>query len=219
MSDRTPEQILEAEIKRLTAPNAVHVPGLLAPNLPAVSSGHISRQGGGSPNRPYTLPVAEATQPPASTGHGALGTIGSTMLKTFTSGLGLVPLISGLAGLFGGHKSAPPPPLVPYAMPRSIHISAADSPGSSGGYQLTDFGQTGTPRAFDASFSEAGTPPWPAAAPGSPPGAAASSSPQVVVNVSAMDSQSFLDRSHDIAQAVRQAMLNMHSINDVVSEL
>jgi hypothetical protein len=34
-----------------------------------------------------------------------------------------------------------------------------------------------------------------------------------------MDSQSFLDRSQDIAQAVRQAMLNLSSINDVVNEL
>jgi hypothetical protein len=34
-----------------------------------------------------------------------------------------------------------------------------------------------------------------------------------------MDSQSFLDHSDDIAQAVRQAMLNMNSINDVVTNL
>jgi hypothetical protein len=39
------------------------------------------------------------------------------------------------------------------------------------------------------------------------------------VNVQAMDSQSFLDHSSDIAQAVRNAMLNMSSINDLVSEL
>jgi hypothetical protein len=39
------------------------------------------------------------------------------------------------------------------------------------------------------------------------------------VNVSAMDSQSFMDRSDDIASAVRAAMLNMHPINDVVADL
>jgi hypothetical protein len=44
-------------------------------------------------------------------------------------------------------------------------------------------------------------------------------SPQITVNVSAMDSQSFMDRSNDIANAVRAAMLNMHPINDVVAEL
>jgi hypothetical protein len=43
--------------------------------------------------------------------------------------------------------------------------------------------------------------------------------PQITVNVQAMDAQSFLDRSSDIAQAVRSAMLNMSSINDVVNEL
>jgi hypothetical protein len=39
------------------------------------------------------------------------------------------------------------------------------------------------------------------------------------VNVNAMDSQSFMDRSDDIASAVRAAMLNMHPINDVVADL
>ena len=43
--------------------------------------------------------------------------------------------------------------------------------------------------------------------------------PQVVVNVSAMDSQSFLDRSGDIALAVRDAMLHMHPVNDLVGEV
>jgi hypothetical protein len=43
--------------------------------------------------------------------------------------------------------------------------------------------------------------------------------PQVVVNVSAMDSQSFLNRSHDIARAVRDAMLHMDPLNDVIGEL
>jgi hypothetical protein len=42
---------------------------------------------------------------------------------------------------------------------------------------------------------------------------------QITVNISAMDSQSFLDRSNDIANAVRLAMLNLHPINDVVADL
>jgi len=44
-------------------------------------------------------------------------------------------------------------------------------------------------------------------------------SPQITVQVQAMDSQSFLDHSHEIAQAVRQAMLNMNTLNDVVTSL
>ena len=43
--------------------------------------------------------------------------------------------------------------------------------------------------------------------------------PQVTVNVNAMDSQSFMDHSADIANAVREAMLNMHPINGVVASL
>jgi hypothetical protein len=48
---------------------------------------------------------------------------------------------------------------------------------------------------------------------------AASAAPQITVHVNAMDSQSFMDRSTDIANAVREAMLNLHPINDVVASL
>jgi hypothetical protein len=41
----------------------------------------------------------------------------------------------------------------------------------------------------------------------------------VHVHVQAMDTQSFVNRSNDIARAVKTAMLNSHSLNDVVSEL
>ena len=43
--------------------------------------------------------------------------------------------------------------------------------------------------------------------------------PQVTVNVNAMDSKSFLDHSDDIANAVREAMLNMHPINGVIASV
>jgi hypothetical protein len=49
--------------------------------------------------------------------------------------------------------------------------------------------------------------------------ASSASSPQVTVNVNAMDSRSFMDHSDDIANAVREAMLNMHPINGVVASL
>ena len=41
----------------------------------------------------------------------------------------------------------------------------------------------------------------------------------VHVHVQAIDTQSFLNRSNDIARAVKTAMLTSHSLNDVVSEL
>jgi hypothetical protein len=42
---------------------------------------------------------------------------------------------------------------------------------------------------------------------------------QVNIQVSAMDSKSFLDHSEDIAQAVRRAILNSSSLNDVIADL
>jgi len=41
----------------------------------------------------------------------------------------------------------------------------------------------------------------------------------ILVQVQAMDSQSFMDHSQEIAQAVRQAMLNLNSLNDVILDL
>jgi hypothetical protein len=58
--------------------------------------------------------------------------------------------------------------------------------------------------------------------PASVSGGTSSSSQQgqsILVQVQAMDSQSFMDHSGDIAQAVRQAMLNLHSVNDVIADL
>lgn len=43
--------------------------------------------------------------------------------------------------------------------------------------------------------------------------------PHITVNVSAMDSRSFMDHSADIANAVREAMLNLHPINSVIADL
>jgi uncharacterized membrane protein len=45
------------------------------------------------------------------------------------------------------------------------------------------------------------------------------SGPQITVQVQAMDSRSFMDHREEIARAVREAMLNSHGLNDVVSEL
>ena len=41
----------------------------------------------------------------------------------------------------------------------------------------------------------------------------------MTVNVQAIDSRSFLDYSDAIAAAVKKAMLDSNSLNDVVSEL
>ena len=88
-------------------------------------------------------------------------------------------------------------------IPRN-YAETALSGGASADVNGQSSGQTGIPSSYT-----------PAA--GSVP--ATGAAPQITVNVQAMDARSFLDRSNDIAAAVRDAMLNMNSINDVVNEL
>jgi hypothetical protein len=78
-------------------------------------------------------------------------------------------------------------------MPPAIDMDATGGQTTGGQLAGSDYGANGLPRAQTTS--------------------------QVTVQVNAMDSRSFLDRSNDIASAVRQAILSAHSINDVLSEL
>ena len=142
----------------------------------------------------------------------------------FESGIGVVPLLSSLFGLFGGGDEQSPP-LLKYQMPSSVSFMSADT---DTGLTAADYDQMGSPRVYDSSHAQA------AGSPGSSSGGslvnagisndtraagATPAAPQITVNVQAMDAQSFADRSSDIAQAVRSAMLNLSSINDVVNEL
>jgi len=165
-----------------------------------------------------------AATPAGTNAQGGIATnsnsTGSTLESAATtfleSGLGIVPLITGLMGLFGG--SSPQEKPEKYQMPSSISFES----GVAGDELVAaDSDQTGTPRMFaqPASGSE------PIADGGTGTGSSgaqsttAGSAPQITVNVQAMDAQSFMDYSSQIAQAVRGAMLNLSSINDVVSEL
>ena len=106
------------------------------------------------------------------------------------SGLGLGGLAGGLVKLFGGSKKeSEPQTLESFSLPQPVRVEAANGP--LPGLARTVRGVGDEVRA----------------------------APQVVVNVSAMDSQSFMDRSDDIARAVRSAMLHMHPLNDVVDEI
>jgi hypothetical protein len=147
---------------------------------------------------------------PSDTGGGpSVASIATTFLE---SGFGIVPLITGLVGLFGGGSSAPPA-LEKYTMPSSISFESAETPG---GLAASDFDQTGTARLSGYSTGAPGTVDSNDAERPTEPGSAA---PQITVNVQAMDAQSFMDYSSQIAQAVRGAMLNLSSLNDVVNEL
>jgi hypothetical protein len=150
----------------------------------------------------------------SSSGSGG-GTSGlSIATSVLESGLGIVPLIGGLIGLFDGGGSSTPQPLTKYAMPNPISFQGAET---SEGIEQASTASTGLPRAAGGGGSSGGT-----AAPsagGSNGSTTSNGSSQITVQVQAMDAQSFMDRSSDIAAAVRDAMLNLHSINDVVSNL
>jgi hypothetical protein len=154
----------------------------------------------------------------ASTASGGGSTAESIVSTVLESGLGMVPLIVGLLGLFGGGET-PAPTLEKYAMPERQYFEGADT-GSD--ISDADYDQMGMPRTYSpapdgTSAQTSGT-----AAPGTSGGASAAGgtgAAQITVNVQAMDSQSFLDHSNEIAQAVRAAMLNSNSINDVVNNL
>ena len=137
--------------------------------------------------------IGAAAESSQSGGGSTAETVLGDVLK---SGFGLMPIVSGILSLFGGGSSTPPP-LVDYQMPDAIDYEAADVDGQIVG---GDFDQSGGARGIGGSgpSMEGGG---------------------VNVTVQAMDAQSFLDRSGDIAAAVRNAMLNLSPINDVVNDL
>ena len=141
----------------------------------------------------------------AQSSHSALSTVGSAA-SSMLGGFGLLsPLISGIASLF--HHSSTPPPLPIYTPPAPVAINAtlnSAAPNATAN-STTNSTTTGAATTSQAQSASASSQPMPAA--------------QVTVNVNAMDSQSFMDRSNDIANAVREAMLNMHPINGVVASL
>ena len=116
----------------------------------------------------------------------------------FKGGLGLVPLGLKIAGLFRGNKQETQA-FPSFELPPSLSLEVANTDNVLRGFPRVTRGEGEKVRLVE----ERPTP----------------TQPQVVVNISAMDTQSFLDRSQDIAGAVRDAMLHMHPINDVISEV
>jgi hypothetical protein len=136
----------------------------------------------------------------ASAGGPGSGSAASSVLDALgggllSGGLGLSSMISGLTSLFGGGDGASvPPALTPYVQPLPIHLDAGFSDANGGSAFGVDAAQGGTPRAMTGGAAPA----------------------QVTIQVQALDSQSFLDHSNDIAMAVRQAMLETTVLNDVI---
>ncbi len=157
--------------------------------------------------------IAENTQAlqsntSAQSGHSAGSVLGNAASGLFGGALSfLSPIVSGIASLFGG-GSQTPAALPIYTPPPPVSINAV----------LQSPAPAAPPPISIAPLLQSPAPPA-APAQSAPASAQSNSSTQVTVNINAMDSQSFLDRSNDIANAVRSAMLNMHPINDVVTSL
>ncbi|MBI1356540.1 MAG: hypothetical protein GC160_19535 [Acidobacteria bacterium] len=126
-----------------------------------------------------------------SGGLGQGGGVGS-FLK---GGFGLAPLAGSIVGLFRGGSDESEPEPTPFHLPPSIALERANGPLGS---LAPTVGEAGGAVRRVASRTAA---------------------TEITVNIQAMDSQSFLDRSQDIARAVRDAMLHMHPVNDVIDEL
>jgi hypothetical protein len=158
--------------------------------------------------------VSPATQSSNSGGGISAGDVASTILK---SSFGVVPLVQGIISLFSGGGDSQPSPLVKYQAPDSVQVDAALWGGEAG---PADYDQSGVLRRWTGSTEPASAGAV-ANLPATEPRAASAATGSQVVNVTvnAMDSRSFLDHSQEIALAVREAMLNMSPINDVVSEL
>jgi hypothetical protein len=143
-----------------------------------------------------TEAITRATNTSSSAFANSLGDAAKSTGSSLSGGFFLSPVLSGLFKLFGrNHDTEAPPPLPAFSLPSAFNVDGSVTPG---GIAPTQYGQDGLPRPTINS-----TPAQPA----------------ITVQVNAMDARSFLDRSDDIARAVKQAMLHSHSVNDVMGEL
>ena len=171
------------------------IEALLASSGQAASPNAASSQPGQSledlVRAPAPAPVIETPVTKSTTQKSDGSGIGETIAGVLLGGLPLFSLFNGLLSLGDGGDAVPP--LVKYQLPAAVNESAGYS--ANAGFVPLDYTQSGLPR----------TP--------------ASPAPQVTVQVNAMDSRSFLDHSDEIADAVRQAVLNSNGLRDVLTEL
>jgi hypothetical protein len=122
-------------------------------------------------------------------------------LKSLTGALGkmanLNPIVAGLMKIFGGGGSdEAAATLTKIERPDATRYQGGVSERTGWGMGEIDYTASGLPRAAGS-------------------GAPA----QVVVQVQAIDSRSFIDHRDEIASAVRQALLESHGLGDVMREV
>lgn len=126
-------------------------------------------------------------------GSSALSSVGGLLGNLLGQGSILSPILSGIVSLFGGGSSTSTA-LSAFEMPASVNVETAiNQPATE-----VNQGQTSGPTSG---------------------GQTSAAQQPIQIQVSAMDSQSFLDHSSDIANAVRRALLDSHPLGDVIAEL
>jgi hypothetical protein len=148
--------------------------------------------------------VANNSTSTASTSSG--NSIGKELLNAFNpvsssrgtnllTSLFLGPVWKGLFSLFSGDNDSPQTPMTKFAFPEDTRTDRSASLASNGQATSVRFDAFGLTQA--------------------------NSAPQTPINISiqALDARSILDRSDDIAAALKQALLSNHEINDSMSEL
>jgi len=174
-----------------------------------------------------TLALRQNTIAKASGGGGSVAGTITNFASGFLGGGGLLsPILSGILSLFGGGGTkAAPASLVPFQLPASIQYEGGLT--ANGQVSAVDYGQGGAPRAVGniaaIQTQGGGTASGQGTAvdygQGGAPRVVQNAAPQVTIQVSAMDSRSFLDHSDEIARAVREAILHSSPLNDAIAEL
>lgn len=178
-------------------PQAPERRGVAASGATQLPLGGLLRTSSATPQ----VDAAAAAAPGSVVSSGSPGGGVEGVLNTIGTVTGLGPLAAGLLKLFGrgSDDAAEAAPRLPFSLPQQISVEAGLAADRS--FVPVAYSQRGVSRSVAAQQSSGAVP------------------AQVLVNVQAMDSRSFLDHSDDIARAVRDAMLRSHALNDVVAEI
>jgi hypothetical protein len=131
------------------------------------------------------------------------GSVAGEVIKTIGMVTGVGPVVTGLLKLFGGDDGKPREPEyapIPFSLPDQVSVEAGLA--SDRSFTGIGYAANGGVRGLNSSR----------------PNAPSSSQP-IQINVQAMDSRSFVDHSDENARAVREALLQSHSLNDVIADL
>lgn len=125
----------------------------------------------------------------------AFNPIGGTSATNILTSLFLGPLWRGVFSLFRHRADEAAPVLTKYPFPEDTRTDVSAGLRSNGDNNVASYDALGLTRQAPASPTT------------------------IHISINALDARSILDRSDDIAAALKQAMLSNHEINDNLSEI